>query len=455
MKKRAIKFILISSLLGLTLMVFPTLAQGQGQVIDKIIARANDYIILKSDLEYAYQNLLAGGQPVQEEDKCEILSELIKSKVVLAKAEIDSIVADPGEIKGELDRRMAYFISQAGGQEKLESHLGKTVDQLKEELKSQVEEQLIVQKVRQEINSAINVRPREIQKYFNDNMKRNPPFYPLEVEVGEIVKYAEISNKQKDEVFKKLFDLKKRILAGEDFGILAGEYSEDFSNASKGGELGWFNRGELAPEFEATALTMEINEISDPVETEFGYHLIQLLGRKGKRFQTRHILIRPQSSVLDIERTQKSLDSLRNLLAENKSHFEIIAFAHSDDRVTKSNGGFFKNSRTGSLFLSTDLLEPSVFFVVDTMKVGSISKALRYRTDDGKEAVRIIYYKSQIPAHYASLDIDYEKIYNLVLLEKQQKAFDRWVQIAIEEVFFEIDSDYKDCGILDKLKIKN
>ena len=426
--------------------------QKKTENIDKIIARANDFILLRSDLEYAYQGFLASGQQSQGDDKCKILLDLIKNKIVLAKADLDSIYAEPAEITAELERRMAYFLSQAGGKDKLEDHLGKTVDQLKTELRSQVEEQLVLQKVKGEVSATVNVRPRDIRKYFKTKMASALPFLPLEVVVGQIVKYGQVSKEQKDAVIKELKNLKDQILAGADFGALAARHSQDFSNASKGGELGWYNRGELAPEFESTALTMELNEISDPIETQFGFHLIQLLDRKGKRFLTRHILIRPQSGDSDIERSIEAMNDIRDEIVTGKTTFENSAIEYSDDRLTKANSGFFKNPQNNSLYLSTDLLDPDIFFVIDTMTVSTITEPIKYRTTDGKEAVRIIYYKNRIPPHYASLEKDYEKIYNLVSNEKQQQALNDWIDIAIREVFFRIDPEYENCEDIEKLK---
>lgn len=436
-------------------LIFIGTVSGQEKVenIDKIIARANDFILLKSDLEYAYQGFLASGEQPQGDAKCKILLDLVKNKIVLAKADLDSIYAEPAEVSAELERRMAYFLSQAGGKEKLEDHLGKTVDQLKTELRSQVEEQLVLQKVKGEIAALVNIRPRDVRKYFKTEIAAAPPFLPLEVVVGQIVKYGQVSKTQKETVIEQLTDIKAQILAGADFGTLAARYSQDFSNANQGGELGWYNRGELAPEFESTALTMELNEISDPIETEFGFHLIQLLDRKGKRFLTRHILIRPQSSDLDIEKSIEIMNEIRAKIIAGKTTFQAVASEESDDRLTKANSGFFKNPQNNSLYLSTDLLDPDVFFVIDTMTVGNITKPIKYRTSDGKEAVRIVYYKDKIEPHYANLEQDYEKIYSLVSAKKQQEALNDWIEVAIQEVFFNIDPDYENCEDVKKLRV--
>ncbi|MBT29543.1 MAG: peptidylprolyl isomerase [Thalassobius sp.] len=428
------------------------LAQGDGVIVDKIIAKVDNYIVLKSELENAYLGKVSNGEKVGPNTKCELLQQLIINKILLAKAEIDSIIVEPVMVESEIQRRMQYFVLQAGSEEKLEQTLGKKLSSLEDELRDQVQEQLTVQKMQQELTSGITVTPLQVKKFFNSLPKDSIPFLPAEVKVGQIVKFPEVNTAEKDKARAKLNSFKEQVLAEEaDFAELARKYSEDFGSAKNGGDLGWHGRGELVPEFEATALRIEPGEIADPVESEFGFHLIQLLERRGNRFRARHILVRPKSNADDLKNTVAFMDSIRNMIQLDTMTFEEAAKEHSDDQETRSNAGFFKDNTTGSSFVSTESLDPVIFFTVDTMKVGNITAPQQFRTDDGKAAVRIIYYNNYIPPHYANLKEDYQKLYVATMNNKRGEVIDKWLQTAKSQVFIEIDPEYDKCDIIKSL----
>ncbi len=433
--------------------LFPAmlLAQGDGMIIDKIIAKVDNYIILKSDLEKTYQQLLQEGEKVGENDKCQILEQLIMNKIMMAKAEIDSVIVDEKMIEGELNRRMQYFVMQFGSQEKLEQTLGKTTTELKDELRDQIKEQMTVQKMQGEITTQIKITPSQVKRYFNKIPKDSLPFLPAEVMVGQLVKYPEVSREEKEKAREKLLEVKGRLLAGEDFASLAKQISEDYGSAAKGGDLGWHGRGELVPEFEATALRLEPGEIADPVASDFGYHLIQLLERRGNQFRAQHILVRPKSGPNDISQTERFLDSLRRIIQLDSMTFEEAVKKHSDDQETRANAGFFKDPSTESNLISTDNLDPVIFFTVDSMKVGNITKPLQFRTEDGKPAVRLIFYKAYKPPHYANLKDDYQKLYLITLNSKKGESLMDWLKTAKNDVFIDVDPEYNKCDIVKQL----
>ncbi len=420
-------------------------------VVDKIIAKIDNHIILRSDVEIGYQQMLSSGQTLPPDAKCEIFKSLVVNKILVAKADIDSIIVAADVVESELDRRMQYFIAQAGGRNKLEQTLGKSVTQLKAGLRDQVREQLVTQQVRQTITEDIGVTPDEVRKYFKNLPKDSIPFLSAEVQAGQIVKYADVSPAEKEKVKKQLFDIKQRLLDGEDFASLARTYSEDFGSRARGGDLGWAGRGTMVPEFEATALRIKENKISDPIESEFGYHLIQLLERRGNRFHARHILIRPKSTETDVERAIQFMDSIKNLMLIDSLTFEKAAKEFSDDPPTRANSGYFQDSNTGSSIVSTDDLDPVIFFILDTMKVGNITAPLPFRSEDGKQAVRLIYYKSYAPPHYANLKDDYQKIYNAAQEYKNYSVLEEWLNKAKKQVFIDIDPAYEGCDIINKL----
>ena len=235
---------------------------------------------------------------------------------------------------------------------------------------------------------------------------------------------------------------------GQDFADLAREYSEDPGSARYGGELGYAARGTMVPEYEAAAMRMKPGEISQPIESDFGFHLIQLIDRRGNEFNSRHILIRPDHTAIDFEQAEDFLDSLKNHIIHDSLIFEKAAKEFSDDDLTAGNGGFLIDA-SGSTRVSVEDLDPVVFFTIDTMEVGQISQPLRYRMQDGKEAVRILYYKDRIRPHQANLKEDYQKIQMATMNEKRQEVMEVWFDRAKNEVFIQIDDDFKYCKILE------
>jgi len=421
-------------------------AQAQysgGATIDKIVAKVDNYIVLRSDLENAFME--AQRNPQAKLERCDVLRQLVIEKVLLAKAEIDSVVVSEDEVNANLDRRLQYFITTYG-RENIEEQFGKSVEEFRDELRDDIREQLTAQQMQQTITADVKVTPAEVKQFFKNIPQDSLPFYSTEVTVGQIVKLPTISKDQKDIVRKKLLDIRERIINGEDFGELAEEFSEDPGSAAKGGELGFMERGQLVPEYEATALQMQPGEISQPVESQFGFHLIQLIERRGNRYNSRHILLKPNSSELDIKNAEVFLDSLRQEILSDSISFAKAAKEYSDDKETSGSGGFFL-SQDESNRVPTDQLDPVVFFVIDTMQTGSITEPLEYRMPDGSKAVRILYYKDRTKPHQANLKEDYQKIYNAALAERRTDALRKWFNEARDEVFIEIDPEYGRCDI--------
>ena len=424
-------------------------AQGEGKIlVDEIIAKVDNYIILKSDLELRHQQYLANGQ-YGANLKCQILADLVSQKLMVAKAEIDSVIVLDAEVDNNLDRRVQMIIAQTGGsEERLEEYYGKSMEQIRSEIRDDLKEQLTVQKMQGEITKDIDVTPAEVKRFYNSIPADSLPYFSTEVEVAQIVKVPEIGKKQKMEARQKLLDLKRRVLGGEDFNTLAKEYSQGPS-AQYGGELGFSKRGTMVPAYEAGALKLKPGEISDPVESEFGLHLIQLIERRGNEYNSRHILMRPSPSLDDIADASKYLDSLRTLIVNDSISFEKAAKEYSDDQFTASNGGFFQD-QSGASRVSVEDLDPVIFFTIDSMQVENVTKPLEFRMDDGKEAVRILYYKSKIRPHQANLKQDWQKIQIAAENQKKVKILNNWFEKAKYDVFINIDDTYKGCNIMNK-----
>lgn len=426
----------------------PALAQDTGFVVDEIIAKVDNHIVLKSEVDRMYQDYLTNGNPPSQQARCEMLALITRNKLMLAKAEIDSVVVLDAEVDANTQRRMDIILAQSGRTpDELEAIYGKPLEQIRAELRDQIREQMIVQKMEEEITKDLAVTPAEVKRFFNRIPKDSLPYFSASVEVAQIVKEAEVSPEQKALTRNQLLDIRSRILAGEDFAALARKYSNDPSVLSNNGEMGWVGRGRMVPEYEAMAFRLKPGEVSMPFESPFGMHIMQLIERRGNEYHSRHILISPKPSQEDLDRAAKFLDSLRTLIVNDSLQFEKAAKEYSDDVGTKGNGGFFSDA-DGGIRLTVDELDPVVFFRIDSMEVGDISKPIVYRTDDGKDAVRILYYKSRIPPHQASLKDDYHKIQTAALNEKKSKVLEKWFLEARQDVFINIDKTYDYCRIL-------
>ena len=431
-----------------SLLQTPAFSQGTGFVVDEIVAKVDNYIVLKSEVDRMYQDYLTNGNSPSQQARCEILSLITRNKLMLAKAEIDSVVVLDAEVDLNTQRRMDIILAQSGrSPEELEEIYGKTLEQIRSELRDQIREQMIVQKMEEEITADLSVTPSEVKRFFNRFHRDSLPYFSASVEVAQIVREAKVSEEQKAMTRNQLLDIRSRIVAGEDFATLAKKYSNDPSVLSNNGEMGWVGRGRMVPEYEAVAFSLEPGKISMPFESPFGIHIMQLIERRGNEYNSRHILISPKPSEDDLERASTFLDSLRTLIVNDSITFDKAAKQHSDDVATKGNGGFFSD-QDGGMRLTVDELDPGVFFRIDSMKVGDISKPIVYRTEDGKDAVRILYYKSRIPPHQASLEDDYHKIQVAALNEKKNKVLEKWFREARQDVFINIDRTYDYCGLM-------
>lgn len=442
-KQMRLRFIAISVAI---IVSFSSLAQTNEVVIDKIIAKVDDYIILKSELERSYLEFLSRGQARGANAKCEILQQLVVNKMLVAQSEIDSIFVDDSEVNNNLDRRMSVMAQQFGGESEIERAYGKTIEQIRSEIFDNIKEQLTIQRMQSELTSSLKVTPSEVKKFFKNIPQDSLPYFSTEVSIAQIVKEAEPGKAQKDKVRNLLLDLRSQIESGISFEVLAKKYSQDPGSAAKGGQLGFYSRGELAPEYEATALSMKPGEISMPVETQFGFHLIQLQEKRGNTYKTRHILISPQPSQEDYNKTEKYLDSLRTRIKMDSITFQSAAKEYSDDQQTSSAGGFFQDE-TGGLRVPAETLDPNIFFTIDTMKIGNITKPIRFQKQDGTYAFRIIYYKNRVAPHQANLDVDYQKISAAALAQKKNRIISEWFDKARGNVFIEIDPEYNYCNL--------
>ena len=445
---------LILSLFGVLALsqTFAQEAPPTGQVLDKIVAKVDNNIILESEVQQTYIEAVAQAQQgITAPTRCEVFESLMINKLMVAKAEIDSVMVTEPEVMLQVDNRFNAVMQQFGGDESvLVQVYGKTAEQLKGEIEDVIREQMVVSKMRAKITEGITVSPSDVRSFFNSIPQDSLPLFTSEASVGQIVKKPEVSPEVRAQLIAQLSQFKQDILDGKaDFADLAKRYSEDPGSGSQGGDLGFFRRGELAPEYETTALGLRPGEISDPVETQFGFHMIQLLEIKGTSYNTRHILRIPTASEEDILKTERYLDSLKREIETGKIDFAKAAKEYSDDRATSDNGGFFTDPASGSKRLSLRTLEdPVLYFTIDTMDVGEITKPIRFEDPREGIKVRILFYQAKYPAHRANLEDDYEKMKAATLRRKEDEILEKWFVTAKEDVFIDVDPAYDRCNAL-------
>lgn len=451
--------------LAVSLLALSAFAQGASKdstlgaakpavVIDKIIAKVDNYYVLKSELDQTFEQYEAQAQAAKQASpsKCQILESLILNKFLVAKAEIDSVTVPEKQVENELTGRMDQMAMQYGSEKGIVEQFGKSIDQLKGEYRAQVREQLLGREMQKKITEDVKITPKEVRQFFNAIPKDSIPYLPTEVEVGQIIRVAKVTREEKTRLRQRLLDLKKRVEAGEDFAKLAKEFSEDVGSAQNGGNLGFAKRGMMVPEFEAAAMKLKPMQLSDIVESDFGFHLIQLIEMRGQEYNARHVLFRPEYARLDLTEPKRFLDSIRTRIVTDSVKFEKAAHDFSEDKTTAEVGGLMRDRESGSTKLALDAsMEPTLFFTLDTMKVGSISAPMEFRTDDGKSAVRILYYKTKIPPHYASYRDDYQKLQSYALGRKRNSAVEKWFAKSKGEVFIQVDPEYRDCPAVQNL----
>lgn len=412
------------------------------KTIDGVAAVVGDKIILHSAIEGQYQQMAAQGYSGAEPAlKCQLLEEQLYQKLLAHQAEVDSIVVTEMEINDAIDQRIRYFVSQIGSEEKLAEYFGKSINQIKEEFKPVFKDQLLAQRMEGKVTSDVTVTPEGVRKFYNEIPKDSLPILPLELEVSQLLVIPEVDVKEEERLEEKLNSFKERVKNGEDFSILATLYSEDKGSAKNSGELGFLARGVLVPEFEAVAFRLQPGELSEIVQTKFGFHLIQMIARRGEQVNVRHILLKPNVSAESMREAKNKLDSVMQLVQMDSLSFEEAALKFSDDD-TKNNGGLILNPQTGTASFTAEELDPSIFFLVEKMEEGGCSPATPFTTIDERKAYRVIRLNKKSDSHRANLKDDYDRIQTVALQELKAKATKEWISDKISKTYIKIQANY-------------
>lgn len=421
------------------------MSQNESVVIDKVVAVVGKNIILISDIENQYAQLKTQGQ-TGANLKCKVFEELLYQKLLLDQAQKDSIEVTEAEIEDNLDRRIRYFVAQIGSEQKLEEFYGKTITEIKEEFREVIAKQMLSDRMQGQLTQGLKVTPTEILKFYKEIPKDSLPKLNKQIILQQIVKYPPVNEAEKLAIKEKLRTYRDRVLKGEKFSTLAVLYSEDLGSARKGGELGFVGRSDLVPEFAAVAFKLkEPGDMSRIVETEFGYHIIQLIEKRGELMNLRHILLKPKISPMDMYKAQVFIDSVRTLIVKDSLSFEDAATRFSEDKETNKNEGLMINPMTGNSIFENEQLEPGVAYALKNVKEGQITKAFKTKDNRGKDVYKIIKIKKIILPHTASIEKDYQLIQDICLAQKQKEFIKSWIKKKQASTYIRIEDDYKDC----------
>lgn len=443
----------MKKLLGILIIltVYINTLSAQEKLVDRIIATVGNASILQSDLEMEYTQFLAQGNKPDDKVKCYILQQLLTQKLLAQQAVIDSIEVSETEVDDQLNMRIRSMVQRAGGKERLEEFLNRSILQHKEEMRPAVAEQLKGNKMQGQIVSKIDVTPEEVKRYFNGLNPDSLPYFNTEIEYAQLVIDPVLTKEEKDQFRKKAEGYRQQVLNGSDFGTIARLYSEDGS-APYGGELGFNTRENWVKEFSANAFRLKKGEISPVFETQFGFHFLQVLERRGEEVNVRHILIKKQATIESLNRAKAKIDSIANLIATKKLSFNQAASIYSDDQNTKYAGGVVSNMEDRSTLIPVDQLDDvEVFNAIDPLKEGEISKPIVY-TDKrlGEKSYRIYYLRSRIPPHKANMEQDFAKIKEAARQDKVNRTLSEWFETRRETTYIDVNPEFMSC---EELKI--
>ena len=427
-------------------------------LIDKVVAKVGTETILLSDVESQYSYTLEQGGEVPPNLKCDILQAIIGQKLVVHHAKLVSVEIAPEEIEASLDFRIDQVLRQMGGDESFfENYYGMTVLDMRAKLRDDLNQQMLAERMQRRVLNSVSITPKEVKQFFNSIPIDSIPFLSAEVELSEVVVKPLVNEEESARALKKIVEIRQKIVeGGEDFAELAKLHSDDPGSGSQGGNLGFAERGTFVPEFEAAAYTLSQNEISEPIETEFGFHILQMLERRGNKINIRHILVKPEITDSDLEIAKVKLDTIKSQIERGKYTFERAVKLHSEESLPSySNNGMIQNPQTGKTSFETSQLPSEIYFAIEDLIPGDITDPLEYPVPTGETFYRIIKVRELTNPHKASLEEDYSKIQNFAKESKKNEYFANWLEEKFESTFIKVESGYISCPELDERLLDN
>ena len=429
-------------------------AQKYEGLADKTVAVIGGEFVMLSDIEQEVRMMRTRGYSSDKSLRCEILEQILASKLILSQARVDSLTVNQEMVSANLNDRIGSLLTDLGGEEAVEEYFGKSVNKLREEWRRQLEEMSLTQQEQQEIAKNIpEITPYDVKQYMDTTSARNLPEIPAQYQMSQICVYPD-REAAKLAAKEKLLSIRERIVAGERFSTLARLYSEDVSNARNGGDLGMANKSVFWTSFSDAAMALKPGMVSNIVETPDGYHIIEMISKKGDMFHARHILIKPEYTSEDMEKGFAKLDSIKTEIAKGTITFEKAVRKYSEDPATRTNDGQMADPNTGSSYFAVDQMKPADYKAVSTLIEGEISAPFAstdnegrgaYTVDGGNPVYKIIRLDKVLPAHVASFEKDYDVIYNKVQNIKQNEAIEDFIAKKIKETYIVIDPMFADC----------
>ncbi len=444
-------------LLGILLCALAGLGQAEAQdrVVDQIVGVVGNNIILKSEIEEMFKQQQAQGLTTEGDMKCEILEDFLVDKLLVAEALLDTdIVVTDNQINQNLDQRLQMFIAHFGSEKEVEGYFKKSIPLLKADLQDVIKNQLLSSQMQQKIIKDVTVTPSEVRLYFRNLKEEEIPDIPVQYEYEQITIIPEIEIEEDNRVKAQLRDLKKRIEDGTSFATMAVMYSEA-PEQRLGGEIGYLGRAQLDPAYASAAFNLKDDKISNVVKSDFGYHIIQLIDRKGEKINTRHILMRPKVSPEALEVASMRLDSIADLIRKEKITFERAAMMFSQDKNTRNNGGLMINSETLSSRFSVEELDPDISKIATKMRINEISDPFQTTDENSRQVVyKIVKLINKSEGHKANLQSDYQQLAELYLSKKKQGVLEEWITTQQAKTYIRIDNTYANCNYKFKNWIK-
>ena len=419
---------------------------SQEKMIDEIVGTVGQKIILKSDVESMAMQYKSRGDNHGDNLKCFVFEELLYQALLVNQAHVDSIEVSDMQIDGELQRRMMMFEEQMGGREAMEKYFNKAYSEIESHFREIIKDQLIARQMESTITGDISVTPQEVKKYFKSIPKDSLPLIESKIELAQIVIHPKIKDSQIEKIKKSLQEYKDRTEKGEDFAFFASLYSDDLASAQKDGDLGWVRRGDLVPEFAAAAFELtKPGEISDIIKTEYGYHIIEFLGRKGERIHIRHILKIPKPTTAEKMKAKAKLDNTAENIRNGKITFNEAALLYSDDTESKKSGGTVVNPYTGTSEFISSQLDPATNYILKQMKTGEISEPFESTSMKGKPEIKIIKLLNKTEPHIADINTDYQQISDLTKAHKKTELISNWIAKVQKSTYIKIDDSFFNC----------
>ena len=435
---------LVKTLLILILLAMP-LMPCRSEVIDEIAAVVGNEPIWTSDINQELMQQKAQGRSESFALRCEIFENLLVQKLLLAQARKDSLKVNDMAVRQEVEQRIRFFSAQLGGQQEVERYFGKPIAQIRSDLQDYMSEHSLTQQMQQSIASKTPLTPRDAETFYRSMPPDSFPMIAEQYIIQQIVRYPPSGRQAKFDVREQLIELRERVMKGEKFSTLAVMYSEDPGSSKRGGEMGFRPREEFVKPFADAAFALKEGQVSQVVETEFGFHIIQMIEKKGDMANLRHILLKPKFSVETQTQAAALLDSVAMLIHADSIAFEQAALRFSEDRETRLNGGYVINPASQTHRFQKDELQPADYFEIQKLKTGEVSRSFPSKDSKGSDIFKVIKIKEILPAHRADWHQDYGLIYDLALRRQQQQIFEQWIDKSIKKTIITISHEMGVC----------